>query len=91
MSGFSRKLQVLIVADSRGAWLSRELGNSLHYNQINGVNYHVMYKKDAGLATQWELAEYALFTRKVDILMILGGICEPSYSIPLTLLYKHGK
>lgn len=76
MSDQIGKLQVVIMADSRGAWLSRELRNYLRLHRITDVHYHVVYRKGAGLATLWELAEFVLLSRKVDILMILGGICD---------------
>lgn len=70
------KKRVLIIMDSRGAWLSRELRNYTRDSQIDKIEFRVIYRKGAGLATLWEVAEFALLTRKIDLLLILGGICD---------------
>lgn len=70
------KKRVLIITDSRGAWLSRELRNYTRDVSMEKYDFRVIYRKGAGLAVLWEIAEYALLTRKIDVLMILGGICD---------------
>lgn len=76
MAGILPKTQILIITDSRGAWLSRELRNLVRHNHIRNLNFYVIYRKGAGLALLWEIAEHALLSRKVDILLMFGGICD---------------
>lgn len=73
--GFNIK-RVLIITDSRGAWLPRELRNYLREQRFDEIEFRVIYKKGAGLAKIWEIAEFALLTRRIDLLMLLGGICD---------------
>lgn len=76
MAGRIYRQRVLIITDSRGAWLSREVRNYTRESQIEDFDFRVIYRKGAGLAKIWEIAEHALLTRKIDLLLILGGICD---------------
>lgn len=76
MAGRNQICRVLIITDSRGAWLPREFRNYVRDHQIENADFRVIYRKGAGLALLWEIAEFALLTRKIDILLILGGICD---------------
>lgn len=66
------KKHVLIIMDSRGSWLHRELRR----HQKPSVKFNVIYRKGAGLTKLWEITEWALLTRKVDLILIMGGVCD---------------
>lgn len=68
--------KVLIITDSRGAWLTREVRNFTRDHHFDDIDFRIIYRKGAGLAKIWEIAEFALLTRKIDLLMLLGGICD---------------
>lgn len=71
------KKRILIITDSRGAWLPREIRNYTRERDLGkSFDFRVIYRKGAGLAKIWEIAEHALFTRKIDLLFLLGGICD---------------
>lgn len=75
MTTMSVKLKrnfVLIVTDSRGSWLHRELNKY----QLPHLRFKVVYKKGAGLRSLWELAEWYLLTRQIDYIIFLGGVCD---------------
>lgn len=59
---------VLLITDSRGAWLQSEFKKF----QTCDMRFNVIYRKGAGLRTLWEVAEWSLFTRPIDMLLILG-------------------
>lgn len=67
-----QKKFVLIVMDSRGSWLHRELNKY----QLPHLRFKVVYRKGAGLRSLWEIAEWYLLTRKVDLIILLGGVCD---------------
>lgn len=67
-----RKKYVLVITDSRGAWLHRQL----RIHQRPYLKFNVIYKRGAGLCKLWEVAERAIFTRKVDLILIMGGVCD---------------
>lgn len=71
-----KKIYAVYLTDSRGAWLSHQIRQELMRQQTHDLSFTVIYRKGAGLALLWELAEKVLFTRKVDILFISGGICD---------------
>lgn len=71
-----RRIYAVYLTDSRGAWLSHQIRQELRRQQIFNLSFTVIYRKGAGLARLWELAEKVLFTRKVDLLFIAGGICD---------------
>lgn len=65
-------MRILIISDSRGSWLHREMWPF----QSRDWHYKVVYKKGAGLQKLWEIAEWYLLTTKVDYLILLGGVCD---------------
>lgn len=71
-----RKIYAVYITDSRGAWLSYQIREALRRQEKADISFTVIYRKGAGLALLWELAEKVLLTRKVDILFIAGGICD---------------
>lgn len=68
----SRRKFVLIITDSRGSWLHSKL---YHY-QDNRIKYQVIYRKGAGLRKLWETVEWAILTRPVDLIILMGGVCD---------------
>lgn len=72
----SKKIYAVYLADSRGAWLSHQIREEMRRQHKSDLLFTVIYRKGAGLALLWELAEKVLFTRKVDIIFIAGGICD---------------
>lgn len=72
MSAYLHKKFVLIVMDSRGSWLNRELSKY----QLPHLRFKVVYQKGAGLRKLWEIAEWYLLTQQIDYLILLGGVCD---------------
>lgn len=68
MAEKTERKRVLILTDSRGAWLSREVKNYARDMHIEKFDFRVIYRKGAGLALLWEIAEFSLLTRKIDII-----------------------
>lgn len=66
------KKNVLIVTDSRGAWLHLELRKY----QLPHIKFSVMYRRGAKLRNLWEIIEGCLLTRPLDYIIILGGVCD---------------
>lgn len=67
-----RKNFVLIITDLRGSWLR----SRLRQYQDHLIKFKVMYRRGAGLKTLWEIAEWAILTRPVDLIILLGGVCD---------------
>lgn len=72
MNRLDRKQYILIVTDSRGAWLHRELNRYQSYR----LKFSVIYRKGAGLEELWEVIEWNLLTKHIDYVFLLGGICN---------------
>lgn len=72
MDHLRERKYVLVITDSRGSWLHREL----RPHQRPYLKFNVIYKRGAGLSKLWEIAERAIFTRKVDLILIMGGVCD---------------
>lgn len=72
MSTRLQKKFVLIVMDSRGSWLHREL----YKYQLPHLRFKVVYRKGAGLRSLWEIVEWYLLNRQVDYVILLGGVCD---------------
>lgn len=72
MEPHRHKQYVLIVCDSRGAWLHRELNRYQSYL----LKFSVIYRKGASLEELWEIIEWNLLTKRIDYVFILGGICN---------------
>lgn len=67
----------MVKTDSRGSWLHYHLRNYQDYS----IRYKVIYKKGAGLKALWEIAERAILTRPVDLILFLGGVCDMTEKI----------
>lgn len=67
-----QRIQALVLADSRGSHLWREL------RRINDddVYFRVISRKGASLRKLWEIAEAEIFRGRVDIILLYGGICD---------------
>lgn len=63
---------ILIVTDSRGAWIHRELRRY----QSNLLRFSVVYRRGARLEELWEIIEWNLLTRHIDFIFLLGGVCN---------------
>lgn len=72
MESCHTKKYTLIVTDSRGAWLNREIQRF----KSHIMSFKVMYRRGAGLAELWEVIEWNLLFRRVDYVFILGGVCD---------------
>lgn len=72
MVPFRSKKYILIVTDSRGSWLNREIQRY----QTHLLKFKVIYRRGAGLAVLWEIIEWNLLSRRVDYVFILGGVCD---------------
>lgn len=68
---------VLIITDSRGSWLHYRL----RQYQNRTIKFRVIYKRGAGLKMLWEIAEWAILTRPVDLIILLGGVCDMTSKI----------
>lgn len=66
------KVKIVVITDSRGRFLDQFL--TLHSHDMR--KFHVVVKRGAGLERLWEAAEWELKKNKVDILFILGGVCD---------------
>lgn len=64
--------QVYIYTDSRGRWLNQEL----QLIRDEGIAFHVTSLSGAGLERLWERAEFDLLNRRVDLVILFGGICN---------------
>lgn len=62
----------MIITDSRGSWLHKELRR----HQQRSLKFNVIYRRGAGLRELWEIAEHAILTREVDLILMLGGVCD---------------
>lgn len=82
MSTRIQKKFVLVVMDSRGSWLHRELNRY----QLPHLRFKVVYRKGAGLRKLWEITEWYLLTRQVDYVILLGGVCDITH-----LSYVYGQ
>lgn len=71
-----KRIYAIYITDSRGAWLSHQISEELRRQNRRDIIFTVIYRKGAGMALLWELAERTLLTRRVDILFIAGGICD---------------
>lgn len=68
----NKKLQVRVYADSRGRLLKSEL-----YRLNDGtIHFHTRYRKGAQLVNLWEMAELDLLSGQIDLVILLGGICN---------------
>lgn len=63
---------ITIITDSRGAWLQQEINRLVDYR----YSIKVIYRKGGKLRDLWEIAEWTLVTRKIDMMIILGGVCD---------------
>lgn len=63
---------VLIVTDSRGSWLHKELKKY----QLPRLRFTVIYRRGAGLKVLWETIEDCILTHSWDYVLILGGVCD---------------
>lgn len=74
-----KRLLILVYADSRGAWLGREL----RAQQNDKYHFIVRFRRGAGLIDLWEMIEYDILTGRhhADFIFIYGGVCD------LTLRY----
>lgn len=63
---------VLVIIDSRGSWLH----NQLRQFQSRSMSFKVIFKKGAGLKRLWEVAEWYLLSRHVDLILVMGGVCD---------------
>lgn len=68
----TRKKQVVIIADSRGA----RLGHELHLLFNGNVHYRVLVKSGAKLSQLWETAESEILFNAPDLIFIMGSICD---------------
>lgn len=66
------KVNILVMADSRGRLLDQYLTN---YSD-DTRKFRVVVKSGAGLERLWESAVLEMKENKVDILFILGGVCD---------------
>lgn len=67
-----RKIQVLIISDSRGAYLWREFRRFSN----NEAYFRVISRKGATLQRIWAIAELEILKGRPDIIIIYGGICN---------------
>lgn len=71
---FREKFHVRVYADSRGAWLRREL------RRLNADKYtfSVFYRRGAGLIDIWEAIEYDLLVGNlnIDFIFVYCGVCD---------------
>lgn len=67
-----KKIQVKIVADSRGKFLKTEL------QRLNDstIHFNTRYRKGAKLIDLWEIVEEELFKGQADLIIIYGGVCD---------------
>lgn len=63
---------ITIITDSRGSWLQQAINRLVDYR----FSVKVIYRRGGGLRDLWEIAEWTLISRKIDLLIILGGVCD---------------
>lgn len=68
----SCKIQVKVIADSRGRLLKHEL---FRLNDRN-IHFSTRFKKGAKLVELWAIVEEELFKGQTDLIIIYGGICN---------------
>lgn len=67
-----QRIQALVLADSRGSYLWRELRRTHN----DDVYFRVISRKGASLRKLWEIAEAEIFQGRPDIIILYGGICD---------------
>lgn len=69
---YSKKFQVRIFSDSRGAFLDNE------FRKLNDprVFFKTRFLRGAGLARVWELVEEELLRKRADLIFVLAGVCD---------------
>lgn len=72
MDAHRRKCYILVVTDSRGAWLHREFRRY----QTHLLKFSVIYRRGAGLETLWEIIEWNILSKNFDYVFLLGGVCN---------------
>lgn len=68
------KYHIKIYADSRGAWLGRELRRM----NCDKYTFSVSFRRGAGLIDIWEMIENDILIgdRDIDFIFVYGGVCD---------------
>lgn len=66
------KLHIVVVSDSRGRLLTQLLNNYCDEKRL----FRVIVKSGAGLLRLWNAAELEMKHSRVDILFLLGVVCD---------------
>lgn len=71
---YRRKFHVRVYADSRGAWLGRELRRL----NCDKYTFSVIYRRGACLIDIWEMIENDLIVGNlnIDFIFVYGGVCD---------------
>lgn len=68
----NRRIQALVLANSRGSYLWREFRRIPN----DDTYFRVISRKGASLKKLWEIAESEIFKGRPDIIFLYGGICD---------------